>query len=98
MATIFYRRDMEVTDMADRVTADRVIAQKGPYAINLKPGDYFWCACGRSKNQPFCDSSHKGTGFTPTKFTMTDERTENLCGCKHTATAPYCNGTHMNFM
>ena len=73
---------------------DRVIAQKSPYAVNLKSGDYFWCACGRSKNQPFCDSSHKGTGFTPTKFTMTEEKTVYLCGCKHTATAPFCNGTH----
>ena len=73
---------------------DRVIAQKSPYAVNLKPGDYFWCACGRSKNQPFCDGSHKGTDFTPTKFTLTEEKTVYLCGCKHTATAPFCNGVH----
>jgi CDGSH iron-sulfur domain-containing protein 3 len=73
---------------------DRVIAQKAPYAVALKPGDYFWCACGRSKKQPFCDGSHKDTGFTPTKFTMTEEKTVYLCGCKHTATAPFCNGGH----
>jgi len=79
----------EETDMTDRV-----IAQKAPYAVALKPGDYFWCACGRSKNQPFCDSSHKGTGFTPTKFTVTEEKTVYLCGCKQTTTAPFCNGTH----
>ena len=84
-----HRCNVEEIDMTDRV-----IAQKSPYAVNLKPGDYFWCACGRSKNQPFCDSSHKGTGFTPTKFTLTEEKTVYLCGCKHTATAPFCNGTH----
>ena len=71
-----------------------VIAQKAPYAVELKPGDYYWCACGQSKNQPFCDGSHKGTGFTPTKFTLTEAKTVYLCGCKHTATAPFCNGTH----
>jgi CDGSH-type Zn-finger protein len=73
---------------------DRLIAQKAPYAVDLKPGDYYWCACGRSKKQPFCDGSHKDTGFTPTKFTMTEEKTVYLCGCKHTATAPFCNGGH----
>ena len=73
---------------------DRVIAQKTPYAVNLQPGDYYWCACGRSTKQPLCDGSHKGTDFTPTKFTMTEEKTVYLCGCKDTATAPYCNGAH----
>lgn len=71
-----------------------VIAQKAPYAVELTPGAYWWCACGRSKNQPFCDGSHQGTGFTPTEFTVTQARTVYLCGCKHTATAPFCNGAH----
>ena len=73
---------------------DRVIAQKAPYPIDLEPGDYYWCACGRSKKQPFCDGSHKVTGITPTKFTVTEQKTVYLCGCKHTATAPFCNGGH----
>jgi CDGSH-type Zn-finger protein len=84
-----HQRNIEEADMTDRV-----MAQKAPFAVTLKPGDYFWCACGRSKNQPFCDGSHKGTGFTPMKFTMTEEKTVYLCGCKHTATAPFCDGTH----
>ena len=42
------------------------IAQKAPYPIEVEAGkSYFWCACGESKNQPFCDGSHKGTSFTP---------------------------------
>ena len=52
--------------------AEPLIAQKGPYAVELAPGDYWWCACGRSKRQPFCDGSHKVTDITPQKFTMTE--------------------------
>jgi len=75
---------------------DRVIAQKAPQVVDLKPGDHDWCACGRSKNQPFCDSSHKGPGFTPTKFTMPEQKTVHLRGCKDTATTPFCNGGQVN--
>jgi len=71
------------------------IAQKSPYAVELEAGKkYFWCACGLSKNQPFCDGSHKGSGITPTAFTADKTGTAFLCGCKHTANAPYCDGTH----
>lgn len=68
--------------------------QKGPYEIELEPGDYYWCACGRSKNQPFCDGSHEGTGFQPVKFTMPRKDTEYLCGCRTTHDSPYCDGSH----
>ena len=71
-----------------------VCAQKSPYAVELEPGDYYWCACGRSKNQPFCDGSHEGTGITPVKFTTTEKETKYLCGCKATNNAPFCDGTH----
>ncbi|HKK07011.1 MAG TPA: CDGSH iron-sulfur domain-containing protein [Gammaproteobacteria bacterium] len=74
--------------------ADPVIAQKGPYPQELAPGDYWWCACGRSKNQPFCDGSHQGTEFTPVKFTVSEDRKVWLCGCKHSSNAPFCDGTH----
>jgi len=74
--------------------ADVLIAQRSPYVLELEPGTYWWCACGRSKNQPFCDGSHKGTGITPVKFEITEQRKVALCGCKHTQTPPYCDGTH----
>jgi len=74
--------------------SEPVIAQKAPYAAELEPGDYFWCACGKSANQPFCDGSHKDTDFEPVKFTIDEKKTVYLCGCKHTANKPYCDGTH----
>ena len=72
-----------------------VIAQRAPYPLDLAPGDYWWCACGKSKNQPFCDGSHKGGPFTPVKFTATAAaRTVWLCGCKQSGRKPFCDGTH----
>ena len=73
---------------------DPVIAQKAPYAVDLKAGDYFWCACGRSKNQPFCDGSHKGTGFEPLAWVAQESGRVWFCGCKQTAGAPLCDGSH----
>ena len=71
------------------------IAQKAPYPVEVEEGKtYFWCACGQSKNQPFCDGSHKGTGFTPVKYTAETSKKVFFCGCKHTANAPLCDGTH----
>ncbi|MBK8164202.1 MAG: CDGSH iron-sulfur domain-containing protein [Gammaproteobacteria bacterium] len=71
-----------------------VVAQKSPYVMSLAPGTYFWCACGRSSKQPFCDGSHKGTGFTPVQFTVTSRAPLALCGCKHSQDKPYCDGSH----
>jgi CDGSH-type Zn-finger protein len=75
--------------------AEPTIAQKAPYAVQLEAGkSYYWCACGKSKGQPFCDGSHKGSEFTPVKFEATETKTAYLCGCKHTGNAPFCDGTH----
>ena len=74
--------------------AEPACPQKAPYAFELAPGDYWWCACGLSKKQPFCDGSHKGSEFTPVKFTVTQAEKKWLCGCKKTRTPPFCDGTH----
>ena len=71
------------------------IAQKGPFAVPVEAGKtYYWCACGQSKTQPFCDGSHKVTSFTPRSFTAEKNDTAFLCGCKHTKSAPFCDGSH----
>ena len=72
-----------------------VIAQKSPYAVEVEAGKaYFWCACGLSKNQPFCDGSHAGTDFAPTPFKAKADGTVYFCGCKHSAKKPLCDGAH----
>jgi CDGSH-type Zn-finger protein len=68
--------------------------QDFPYSVELAPGDYYWCSCGKSKNQPFCDGSHKNTDFTPVKFTVSEKKSYALCGCKKTKKPPYCDGSH----
>ena len=71
------------------------IAQKQPYAVDVEAGkQYFWCACGRSKKQPFCDGSHQGTEFSPLVFTAENNKTLFLCGCKQTQNQPFCDGSH----
>lgn len=71
------------------------IAQTAPYKFELQEGKtYFWCACGQSANQPFCDGAHKTTTMTPIKFTAEAAKTAFLCGCKHTANQPFCDGAH----
>lgn len=70
-------------------------ASDGPYEVEVDAGKvYFWCACGRSANQPLCDGSHKGTEFGPFKYTAEVSRKVFFCGCKSTRNQPYCDGSH----
>lgn len=72
-----------------------VRASEKPYVIEVeKDKNYFWCACGKSANQPFCDGSHKGTEFVPVKFTSDENKRVFFCGCKATARQPLCDGSH----
>lgn len=73
-----------------------VIAAYHPAQVSLKKGqDYYYCTCGRSENQPFCDGSHQGTSFTPMKFTVEQDGIFKLCQCKHTKQPPFCDGAHL---
>ncbi len=72
-----------------------VIAQRKPCLVRVEEGKtYFWCACGLSQNQPFCDGSHKTTTITPVKWLAEDTREALFCACKHTANKPFCDGSH----
>ena len=71
------------------------IAQKAPYPVTVEADkDYYWCACGKSAKQPFCDGSHKDTGLAPVKYTAAESSTVYFCGCKHSKNGVHCDGTH----
>jgi len=75
-----------------------IVADNKPKQVTLsKEEEYFFCVCGRSKKQPFCDGSHAGTEFKPKAFTAEQDGEAYLCACKHTANPPYCDGSHKQF-
>ena len=86
--------------MSDNQKSSPRIARYKPYYFKPVPNKtYLWCSCGRSNKQPFCDGSHKGTGFEPFKYVATEDDGEVLlCGCKHSSARPFCDGSHNNLL
>ncbi|MGE5539892.1 MAG: CDGSH iron-sulfur domain-containing protein [Gemmatimonas sp.] len=75
--------------------AEPLMPRDNYYEVDVEADkEYWWCSCGRSQTQPFCDGSHKGTEFKPKAFKVSAPLTLYLCGCKRTTDAPYCDGTH----
>jgi CDGSH-type Zn-finger protein len=74
--------------------SEPIIAQKSPFVLPMKPGAFYFCTCGKSKTQPFCDGAHKGSGFAPKKVDLTEAKTVAWCGCKHSKNGPFCDGSH----
>jgi CDGSH-type Zn-finger protein len=72
------------------------IAGRKPIVLELPAGQYAFCSCGESQNQPFCDGAHRTTSFTPEMFELAEEQTVALCACKRNGGGPYCNGSHAN--
>jgi CDGSH iron-sulfur domain-containing protein 3 len=71
------------------------VPQKAPYAVNVEAGKtYYWCSCGKSASQPFCDGKHKGSEFTPMAYDATRTGEVYFCGCKSAVNRPLCDGTH----
>ncbi len=72
-----------------------IVAANSPIPVDLKAGEtYYFCACGKSANQPFCDGSHKGSEFVPKPFTTEEDGQKYLCRCKQTGNTPFCDGAH----
>ncbi|MFN7635077.1 MAG: CDGSH iron-sulfur domain-containing protein [Acetobacteraceae bacterium] len=75
--------------------AEPHVAGRAPVGIEVEAGkDYWWCSCGLSKKQPFCDGSHKGSGMAPMRWTATENGTAWFCTCKQTGKSPMCDGSH----
>lgn len=74
--------------------SDPKVAGEEPAVLRLEKGTYYWCACGRSENQPWCDGSHAGTGVNPVPVEVEEPKTLALCLCKHTGNPPFCDGSH----
>ncbi|WP_342667120.1 CDGSH iron-sulfur domain-containing protein [Kiloniella litopenaei] len=90
---------LSLKNSGDRQMETPEIADTNPSIVQLEEGKtYFWCACGRSKKQPFCDGSHRGTSFQPISFTAEKTKKYFLCQCKHSSNKPFCDGNHKHLL
>jgi CDGSH-type Zn-finger protein len=72
--------------------------QNAPYAVEVEAGkNYYWCSCGKSKTQPFCDGAHQGTPFSPVEYKAIENKTVYFCGCKKSSAQPMCDGSHSKY-
>jgi CDGSH-type Zn-finger protein len=79
------------------MSEEAIVAKKGPFGVVVEKGKtYWWCSCGRSASQPFCDGSHKDTGFEPVKYVAEDDAMVAFCGCKRSRCVPHCDDTHIS--
>ena len=77
--------------------SEAIVASNAPMPVEVEAGKtYFWCSCGRSDNQPFCDGSHQETSLTPVKYEAESDETVYFCCCKQTGNQPRCDGSHQN--
>lgn len=74
--------------------SEPIVPQKKPYVLEVEPGKYAWCACGKSQKQPYCDGSHRGSGMFPMVEEIKEKKRLAWCGCKHSEKKPYCDGSH----
>lgn len=74
--------------------AEPKIACRTPAVVTVEPGTYYWCSCGESAKQPYCDGSHKGSEFSPVRVDIEEQQTIAFCQCKRTGNAPKCDGAH----
>ena len=83
--------------MSDASNSQPIVAKREPFGVDVESGKtYWWCACGRSAKQPFCDGSHKGTTFAPVQYDATATKKVWFCGCKHSSRKPVCDGAHLS--
>ncbi len=91
-------REIFINSQGVSIMSKPIVAAVTPKQVSLNQGEeYYFCTCGRSNNQPFCDGSHAGTDFKPKPFTAEESGDAYLCQCKHTADSPFCDGTHKQF-
>lgn len=74
--------------------SDAIIYDKRPVVLELEAGTYWWCACGRSKKQPWCDGSHSETDIKPVCTEIEEAKRVSMCNCKLTKNQPFCDGEH----